>query len=124
VTGRPIATGPDALAVIDFANGLIGDLSPEQRPAAFGAFVTAFRLGAALALIDPAWARTVDAELAAGMAEDREEQRRQVAWALAQIRCRAAAHRCRSGPTPPARPNRAAHLRPGAPPDRHPLNAG
>jgi hypothetical protein len=101
VKSPPVATGPDARAVIDFANGLIEDLPAGERPAAFGAFMTAFRLGIALARTDAGWAETLDDELAVGVAEHPEEQRRQAAWAIAQIRTRAGAYRRRSVAAPP-----------------------
>jgi hypothetical protein len=91
--------------VIDFANGLIGDLPPEEQPTAFGAFMTAFRLGLALGMTDAGWAQAVDDELAAGVAEDPELQRRQADWALAQIRRRAGAYRYLSAAAPTARRN-------------------
>jgi DNA-binding response OmpR family regulator len=92
VSAPPVASGPRARAVIDFANGLTGELPAEQQPAAFGAFLTAYRLGIAQALGDAAWAQAADEELAAGLAEDPEEQRRRAVWALAEIRHRAAVY--------------------------------
>jgi hypothetical protein len=103
----PVATGADARAAIDFANGLVGDLPPAAQPAAFGAFMTGLRLGIALGLTDAAWAQSVDDELSDGVAEERPEQRRMAAWAIAQMRRRAAAYRClggvRPGDPPPSR---------------------
>ncbi|HEV8636594.1 MAG TPA: hypothetical protein VG370_20430 [Chloroflexota bacterium] len=120
VSGQPVATGSRARAVIDFANGLTGDLPTEQQPPAFGAFLTGLRLGIALALADPAWAGAADVELAAGLAEDPDDQHRRAVWALAQIRHRATVYERRAGDTQVRRSTAKGRTPSAASPPPHP----
>jgi hypothetical protein len=63
--------------------------------------MTGLRIGIALGLTDAEWAQSIDDELSDGVAQDLQEQRRLAAWALAQMRRRAAAYRCLSDSPPP-----------------------